>query len=156
MASVIPFLVKHVAIAIYESGDVHGSSPTQKITGAMDIARHRLVEYGFLRRGSEKGPVADIRLTPKGMQRELKHKYHGPRAKNLEFDRLFSLIEGAQEVEDAPKDVEPENLESARLQRTRRKQTRHAFAAKSAAKPRRKAKVPVRVKKAKSAKARRR
>lgn len=151
----VPFLVKHVALAIYESGDVHGSSPTQKITGAMDIARHRLVEYGFLRKGSETGPVEQIRLTTKGMQGEQKHRHHGPRSKNMKFDELYALIavadnEGAEGAEG----VDPsENLEHE--SHKERMQVRHAHVAKSASGPKKTSRVPKRVKKAKAATAKR-
>lgn len=152
----VPFLVKHVALAIYESGDVHGSSKVQKITGAMDIARHRLVEYGFLRRGSEKGGVDQIHLTPKGLDRERKHKHHGPAAKNKKFDQLYSLISGVDEESTENPVSNEENEENSvdtSIQRRRRVQTRHAQAAKSAAGPKKKVRVPKRVKKAKSASA---
>jgi len=146
MATLVPFLVKHVAMAIYESGDVHGKSPTQKITGALDIARHRLVEYGFLRKGSETGPVEEIRLTVKGLKREQKHKYHGPKTKNQKFDRLFDLIADAHDSdEDESTDDDPRDVkfhEDGPLHRKQRTQSRHAHAAKRAAKPRKRARVP--------------
>lgn len=156
-ASKIPFLVKHVALAIYESGDVKGSTPTQKITGAMDIARHRLVEYGFLYPGSQTGPVENMKLTAKGLERERKHKYHGPKTKNQKFDKLYELISPAQEeaeedmVGDDPREVE---FGSHPQVRSRRTQARHAHAAKSMAKPRTKVRVPKRVRRAKNARRR--
>jgi len=125
----VPFLVKHVALAIYESGDVHGSSKVQKITGAMDIARHRLVEYGFLRRGSEKGAVDQIHLTPKGLERERKHKFHGPAAKNKKFDLLYGLISAVdEEGSTSPSENEDNeaNSEDQVTPRRRRVQPRHA------------------------------
>jgi hypothetical protein len=153
-ASKIPFLIKHVALAIYESGDVIGSTPTQKITGALDIARHRLVEYGFLYQGSETGPVEDIKLTAKGKASEQKHKVHGPKAKNLKFDTLYALIASAHEDEEAntagddPSDAEFSVSPTARKQRI---QARHARAAKSRAKPRKSVRAPKRVRRIKNA-----
>lgn len=153
----VPFLVKHVALAIYESGDVHGSSPTQKITGAMDIARHRLVEYGFLRKGSETGPVDNIKLTVKGMRGEQRHKYHGPRAKNEKFDKLYELIaEVDQTDEEDAEGIDPMLAEeNSPADRKKVRQARHAAAARSAAGPRKSPRVPKRVKKAKAAQAKR-
>lgn len=154
----VPFILKHVALAIYESGDVHGSSPTQKITGAMDIARHRLTEYGFFRKGSETGPIEKIKLTVKGMRGEQRHKYHGPRQKNEKFDALYSLIAEADNEEDddtaGDPDMPDENF-AGQDAREERKQVRHAHAARSAAGPKAKVRVPKRVKKAKAAQAKR-
>ena len=151
----VTFLIKHVALAIYESGDVKRTSKTQKITGAMDIARHRLVEYEFLRKGSEKGEISNVKLTPKGQVAERKHKHHGPAKKNQKFYRLYALIAGADEIEnESPFENEnEENSVDARPQRKQRIQTRHAHVAKSAAGPKKKIRVPKRVKRAKQASA---
>ena len=94
----IPVLVKHVALAVYKSGDVKGSNTLEKVLGAFDIARHRLTEYGFLKKGSEKGDPSKIKLTAKGHKAESKHRREvGGQVKTKEWDKLYSLIAEAEE-----------------------------------------------------------
>jgi len=94
----IPILVRHVALAIYKSGDVRGASTLEKAIGAFDIARHRLTEYGFLRKGSEKGKPSKIKMTVKGHKADAKHRSEvGSKTKTKEWDKLYSLISEAEE-----------------------------------------------------------
>jgi hypothetical protein len=154
MAEKIPILVQHVALAIYESGDVSGS-PTLRMTGAMDIARHRLVEYGFLRLGSEKGSVDSIRLTAKGSRRDAHHRGHGGKEKYEKFAKLYALIAPAHDTEadDQVDLTEPAKADEGDTwaQRSAKTKARHARVAMRAASPRKRAK---RVRRAKSARAR--
>lgn len=94
----IPVLVKHCALAIFKSGDVKGSV-MDKTLGAFDIARHRLTEYGFLKKGSEVGDPSKIKLTSKGFQAESKHQREGAagKAKTREWDKLYRVISEAEE-----------------------------------------------------------
>ena len=105
----IPVLVKHVALAIYESGDVHGEK-FKKIVTSLQIARGRLVEYGFLQPGSEHGPPDNIRMTVKGVRRNLKHVMEsGGKKKTHRWDRLYALI--SEGMEDGDSDGEDELAE---------------------------------------------
>lgn len=110
-AADIPTIVKHMALAIYDSG-WGGASPktptggqTTKIMQCLDAARWRLVEYGFLRHGSQHGPPSNITLTPKGKKRDYQHKRESDaKAKNGRFDKLYELID--TEVENPITDTE--------------------------------------------------
>jgi hypothetical protein len=100
-ASDLPVLVKHCALAIYKSGDVRGSG-IEKTLGALDIARHRLTEYGFLKSGSEAGEPSKIRLTAKGLKAEARHlREVGSRPKTRAWDKLYRLTMVAEEEEAA-------------------------------------------------------
>lgn len=92
-AADIPTLVKHMALAIYEDGYGDGSKD-QKIWHCLDAARWRLVEYGFLRSGSQHGQVSNIVLTAKGRVRDRQHKNESAFArKELKFNKLYDLID---------------------------------------------------------------
>lgn len=89
----IPILVKHVTLAIYREGGLHASW-REKFRKSLDIARARLVEYGFLRNGSEEGPVENIVLTAKGLRQDHQHRReHDMARKNRDFDRYYRHIE---------------------------------------------------------------
>jgi len=94
----IPVLVKHCALAILRSGDMAGTRMEQ-LRGAFLVARSRLVEYGYLASGSQKGGSKNIKLTAKGHQREAKHRRERfGYVKTIIWDLLYTLIQ--EDVED--------------------------------------------------------
>jgi hypothetical protein len=162
----IPILVKHCALAIYKSGDVKGSI-LQKVYQSLLIARSRLTEYGYLKKGSEKGGVETIKLTGKGQRRESFHQREkGGVEKTALWDQLYLLLEGAthgevlKAAEIATEDEKPVDASATpqpvavnpRDARKVQRLHRLAKAAKSAAKPRAKRARRPQLKKAKKAK----
>lgn len=92
-----PRLLKHMTMAIYHDGGLSGGA-RERFRKALDIARSRLVEYGFAHRGGEEGALEDFRLTPKGGKRERRHQREsGGHRKNWDFDRLYEMIQVAYE-----------------------------------------------------------
>jgi hypothetical protein len=91
----VPILVKHCAVAIFKEGKgIKGSTKEERFKSSLEVARHRLVEYGFLMRGSEEGDPNDIKLTSKGRVREAYHaRERGGRRKNTLFDKMYKWIE---------------------------------------------------------------
>jgi hypothetical protein len=152
----IPVLVKHCALAIYKSKYAQGSK-IQQIQQSFDIARSRLVEYGFLKKGSETGSPEDIKLTGKGHHRESKHRREvGGKKKTKAWDDLYALIQ--EEVEEEPGDESADEEVSPfggnkRAIRAQQKKKRLAKAARSAPKPKPRTKRRT-VKKAKKARRR--
>ena len=49
----VPNIVKHNTLAIYKKGGIDGGTKQARFRSAWNIARARLVEYGFLVRVSE-------------------------------------------------------------------------------------------------------
>lgn len=150
----IPILVKHVALAVYKSGDLKGNK-FQKVLAAFDIARSRLVEYGFLTKTSNLGGPDNIKLTGKGHKREAYHRHEGGlgKVKTRHWDDLYALIQEA--VEEQPGDGEMDEgatpVSSPRDARAQATKMRLAKAAQSAPKsPKRRTKKR-RVTKAKKA-----
>ncbi len=89
----VPNLVKHNTLAIYKKGKIEGSTNKERFRSAWNIARARLVEYGFLMKGSERGPHGRIKLTGKGRTRNQEHKSEkGVSAKSMLFDQMFEWI----------------------------------------------------------------
>lgn len=100
----IPEFVKHVAMAIYESGDLSGSN-AKKFESSLNIARSRLVQYGYLMPGSQNGPVERIRLTSAGARKNAQHKTEG--AAGLRKSKMFdSLLVDFSETDSRAKAVE--------------------------------------------------
>lgn len=113
----VPHLLKHCTLAIYNSGDISGGK-REKFVSAWNIARSRLVEYGYLAKGSEKADAGKIKLTSKGTQRENVHAHEpGGKAKSEMFDAMFKWIELAQEAKaqekDPDQDTSPEGKTEA-------------------------------------------
>ena len=90
----VPNIVKHCTLAIYNGkSKIDGGTKRERFISAWNIARARLVEYGFLAKGSESGPHGVIRLTSKGRQRNQEHKSEqGVGIKSKQFDKLFEWI----------------------------------------------------------------
>lgn len=148
----IPVLVKHMALAIYESGDIPGPK-LQVIQRSLLIARHRLVQYGFLLPGSEVGGTENIRMTGKGLQRNAVHiRELGSKGTTKRWDQLYELIaeeEGADEDIDGDGSMTPGVLpvaSSVRAVRDEQRRVRQAKAARTG--PRTKRRRPRRVKRA--------
>jgi hypothetical protein len=96
-AKSVPNLVKHCTIAIWRDGGISGGKQ-ERFVSAWNIARSRLVEYGFLQKGSETGPAEKVKLTSKGSKRESFHSREpGGKTKSLLFDQMFRWIEVAEE-----------------------------------------------------------
>lgn len=145
-------MVRHCAIAIYASGYGNGSKE-QRFWHCLDVARWRLVEYGYLRKGSQYGPPSNIVLTADGKSRETWHmREQGGAAKNRQFKYLYGLIE--TEVESLPMDRKPRNLKAAKARELylAEKQAKKAKAAAQTPPPKR---VANKTKKAKTGKPRR-
>lgn len=148
----IPYLVRHCALAIYQSGYGNGSKE-QRFWHSLDVARWRLVEYGYLRKGSQYGPPKNIVLTAHGKSRETWHmREQGGAAKNRQFKYLYGLIETA--VENLPMDKKTRNLTAAKARENylAEKQETKAVAASKTPPPQR---VANKTKKAKTGKPRR-
>jgi hypothetical protein len=94
----VPNIVKHTTLAIYGKGGIDGGTSKERFRSAWNIARSRLVEYGFLMKGSEKGPHGVIRLTAKGRKRNQEHKSErGVAIKSMNFDKMFEWIRHDEE-----------------------------------------------------------
>jgi len=91
----VPVIVKHCTVAIFTEGrGIRGSTKSERFEGALQIARARLTEYGFLARGSETGDPNRITLTAKGRKREAVHKREvAGKRKDALFDRMWKIIE---------------------------------------------------------------
>lgn len=103
----VPVLVKHCSLAIFHSGDVIGDA-FKKTQDSFKIARHRLVEYGFLVDGSQLGGPENIRLTGKGHAAESRHRREADSTrKTAQWDKLYALIqEDAEDVAETATDAE--------------------------------------------------
>lgn len=91
----VPILVKHCTVAIFKEGKgIQGSTKPERFKSSLAVARFRLVEYGYLMKGSDKGDANDIRLTAKGRVKEVAHtRERGGRGKNTLFDKMYKWIE---------------------------------------------------------------
>lgn len=97
-AAKVPHIVKHCTLAIWRSGDISGGK-RERFISSWNIARARLTQYGYLTKGSEEGPVDNIKLTSKGTTREAFHaREPGGKTKSMLFDQMFKWIEVAQEA----------------------------------------------------------
>jgi hypothetical protein len=100
-AAEVPQLVKHSTIAIWRDGGITGGRRARFVS-AWNISRSRLVEYGFLSKGSEHGKARDIKLTAKGQVRNRQHaRESDSKAKSALFDEMFRWIETAEDVKNA-------------------------------------------------------
>lgn len=118
-APTIPNLVKHCVVAIVKGGTVQGSLK-DKFLGAWNIARSRLVEYGFLRSGSETGPASKIKLTAKGEKREREHTSEG-RMKSRQFDQWWRELEIESETPGSEPDRETADKDERRAESGRQR-----------------------------------
>jgi hypothetical protein len=141
MANVdVPWLVRHCALAIYKDGYVQGSQ-IRRVLHSFNIARGRLVEYGFLKQGSEKGGPENIKLTRRGVRREARHRREmDGSTKTAQWDKLYSLIqEGIELDEEGYKellsDLKVEAVPS-RQRRAVQRRVRLVKAARAASRPR--------------------
>jgi len=85
----VPSILKHCALAIWTDGSL--GRGVAGLRAAWMVARSRLVEYGYLARGSEEGPIDNIRLTSKGVLQNRKHLRES-RGKDRRFDSVFEVI----------------------------------------------------------------
>ena len=150
----IPVLVKHVALALFKSGDVQGINKIQKIQASLEIARSRLVEYGFLTKTSTQGGPENIKLTGKGHKREAYHRHEGGKGaqKTKEWNALYVVIQEGEEEQPGDGEMDEAGTPVSPPRATRKVETkrRHAKAAKSAPRPKRRTKK-VRMKRTKKA-----
>lgn len=97
-AAEVPHLVKHNTIAIWRDGGISGGNK-ERFVSAWNIARARLVQYGFLAKGSEAGKARDIKLTSKGAARNRVHAREADgKAKSALFDEMFRWVEVAEDL----------------------------------------------------------
>jgi hypothetical protein len=109
--SSVPDILKHMTLAIFNTRGVRGRGQKGKFSAAFEIARHRLVEYGYLRKGAEKDDAKEFPLTPEGMKREQVHRKEG-RRKALQFDALFKKVfkgEKSGDEKGSAQNVNPED-----------------------------------------------
>lgn len=88
-----PHLLKHMALAIYDKGYFSGSKE-RKISGSIEVAIAKLVDWGYFEHVSLYGPP--FKLTARGSKREILHELESP-AKSKRFDLLYGLIQEAFE-----------------------------------------------------------
>lgn len=135
----IPILVKHMALAIYKDDYLKGEKKVDRVYQSLLIARSRLVEYGFLKPGSEQGGPENIKMTPRGARREQEHlREWGGKTRTKQWDQLYKLIQEAVEEESDEGAMDPDAQAFGVPPRTvtdKKKQIRHAKAAKSRSKP---------------------
>ncbi len=81
-----------MALAIHESDADLDHKGVHRLQSAIDIARAQLVKYGYLTPGSLTGPLEEVRLTPKGRERNLKHANHDRVVKTYRFDLLYGKL----------------------------------------------------------------
>lgn len=116
----IPNLVKHCTIAIWRDGKISGGKQ-ERFISAWNIARARLVEYGFLTKGSENGTSEQIHLTSKGTKRESFHtREPGGKTKSMLFDQMFRWVEVAEDTKkgDGPSREETMAGDAPNIRRT--------------------------------------
>jgi len=91
----VPVIVKHMTVAIMKKG--------YSFDVALEIARARLMEWGYLHRGADQGDANSIRLTSKGVKKNQTHlRESGGLRKSMTFDKLF---ESVQQPEPAGKTI---------------------------------------------------
>jgi hypothetical protein len=148
-AKQMPVLVKHCALAIYESGYCSGS-PVEKVQQALDIAIGRLIQYGFLWKNAGKVAPEKINLTTKGRKAEARHRREGDgKTKTDKWNALYKLIQEEAEEDEGAGSTSQEAkspLVEPRESRPQQRRRRLAKAARSAAR-----RKPKRVRRAKRA-----
>lgn len=87
----LPALFRHSVVAIYKKV---GGGP-EGVVKAMLIARDTLAKSGYLNHRGGQEVLQGIVLTGKGFERNAKHLREGMAgsSKDLEFERLFKMIE---------------------------------------------------------------
>lgn len=100
----LPSLVKHMTVAIYRAKRVRGATWEERYYNSWVIARTRLVEYGYLKPGSESGPVTNVIATAKGAGKSRVHNNDGETAKTATFDKLAWILE---QRDNPPKEDKP-------------------------------------------------
>lgn len=81
--ALIPTMIKHATMAILEDKKIKGS-PKTRFIAALEIAKSRFKEYGFVRE-SPVGPVP----TGRGLLREVRHRLDGKFLVSRKFDVLY-------------------------------------------------------------------
>lgn len=67
----LPTVFRHMVLGILAKEKAVGS---QSFAKAMNIARGQLTKYGYMLRGSDKGPLADMRLSSSGTKKDAEHR----------------------------------------------------------------------------------
>jgi hypothetical protein len=80
--SKLPDLVKDVVMGIFRD-----PAMGQDFLRCLDVARHVLVRQGFLESGSESGNISDVRMTRKGLLRNVEHE----RKKSSDLDKFDEM-----------------------------------------------------------------
>lgn len=104
----VPLFVKEVTKAIFD-GD-HGKSMIglSGFRSALNIARFRLTQYGFLSGGSEVGPANAVRMTAKGAERNRTAPSSVPWFDSM-ADQLDALEGGGSEGKDLTTVADPQH-----------------------------------------------
>jgi hypothetical protein len=89
----IPPLFRHCVVAIFNKGVTGGGA--DGVVRAMKIARAQLGKQGYLYPAAGQEVLEGIRLTGKGWTRNQQHIREGFQGSNkdLQFERLFKMIE---------------------------------------------------------------
>lgn len=98
----LPNLLKHMTLAIYESGDAKGTS-AERFVWALGVARRQLIRMGHMTASSEFVSLNEVALTVTGRALEMKHRRE-PATKSRRFDALYAkygvaLAEASKEGE---------------------------------------------------------
>lgn len=84
-----PLLFKHMALAIYKSGDLHGGAK-EVFESALQITLSRLAQYRLI---AEYSTLGNIVLTSTGRTREAVHRGESDKnPKTMLFDKLYSTL----------------------------------------------------------------
>lgn len=87
-ANDVPIMCKHMCMAIFNKWPGY---ERDKFLNSFAISRGKMVEWGYMTRGSDVGPTKNMQLTPKGIVRNRQHvRERGGAGKSREFDRLFA------------------------------------------------------------------
>lgn len=119
-ALVLPDLLKHMALAIYNKGYVRGTR-VQQLVESLNIARGQLAAWGYLTAGSAKGSLTKIKLTGKGIARSVKHrKEKGGLVKSAIFDAMYApVIEAYEQKQKQESETLPAGAKAAARKKQR-------------------------------------
>jgi hypothetical protein len=96
-ASRLPALLKHMTLAIFKKKK---GQEKQRFLEAFEIARHQLVQYGYLTAVSKSGPLKMIKLTGKGIKKSAEHDRESA-AKERAFAQLYEQYRASLEVQES-------------------------------------------------------
>lgn len=95
----LPAILMHMTMAIF---DKLGGTERKRFLGAYDISRHQLVSFGYLKKGSETGPITNVVLTSRGHTKNRPHRSEGA-MKKKRFLKLYERYQAAIEAQENTK-----------------------------------------------------